>query len=278
MIRETRGDDGVLTVVLDAPERRNALDYATVAALTEALHRADEDPDVRAVLIAASGKVFSAGANLKEFQRELAGSATDFYESGGVWEELFTFAPTMGTPLVIAVQGAARAGAVGLVALGDIVLASEEADFSLSEVHIGLFPIMVMPMVIRAIGFRAAQELALTGRVIDAAEARRIGLVTREVAAADLAAEAHRVAAGLAASAPRAIAYGRRLVARLADLPYAEAVHHARTMRGTFLHAPDVAEGVAAFLEKRPPAWPSARRPDPSEPGGDASTNAKERP
>jgi len=260
MIGKDLGPDGVLTLTLDAPERRNALDYATVAALVAALRDGEADPAVGAFLIRAEGPVFSAGADLREFQRELDSSATDFYESGGIWEELFVLAPTLGTPLVIEVGGATRAGAVGLVALGDIVLASEDATFALSEIAIGLFPIMVMPMVMRVIGFRAAQELALTGRVLSADEAQRSGLVSRVVDAADLRAEAGSVAASLAASAPRAMAYGRSLVARLADLPYAEAVHHARTMRGTFLHTADVREGVAAFLEKRRPAWtaPSA--------------------
>lgn len=256
MIREEHGEDGVRVLTLAAPEQRNALDYATVAQLAAALRRAEADPSARAVLIAAEGPVFSAGANLREFREELSGSATDFYESGAVWEDLFTLVPDMGTPVVIAVGGPARAGAFGLVALGDIVIASEESDFSLSEIRIGLFPIMVMPAVMRVLGHRAAQELALTGRVIDADEAARLGLVTRVVPAAELMSAARAAAAELAANAPRATAYGRRLIARLADLPYEDAVHHARTMRGTFLHTPDIREGVDAFLEKRAPVWP----------------------
>ncbi|MFP4311348.1 MAG: enoyl-CoA hydratase/isomerase family protein [Nitriliruptoraceae bacterium] len=263
MLHEERSKDRVLTLTLAAPERRNALDYAAVRELCDALRAADGDPDVRAVLLQADGKVFSAGANLKEFQAELASSATDFYESGAVWEELFTLVPTLGTPLVIAVNGPARAGAVGLVALGDLVLASPSADFSLSEIKIGLFPIMVLPMVQRVVGYRAAQDLALTGRVIGAEEARAIGLISRVVGDDELRARAHEAAAELAASAPRALAYGRQLLARLADLPYAEAVHHARTMRGTFLHTPDIHEGVAAFLDKRAPEW---HTPDPASP------------
>ena len=255
MLVHERSDDRVLTLTLAAPERRNALDYAAVRELCDALRAADADPEVGAVLLRADGKVFSAGANLREFQAELASSATDFYESGAVWEELFTLVPTLGTPLVIAVNGPARAGAVGVVALGDLVLAGSSADFSLSEIKIGLFPIMVLPMVIRVIGFRAAQDLSLTGRVIGAEEARDLGLVSRVVGDGELRDQAHAAAAELAASAPRALAYGRQLLARLADLPYAEAVHHARTMRGTFLHTPDIHEGVAAFLDKRSPEW-----------------------
>ncbi len=261
MLRHEHGDDRVLTLTLAAPERRNALDYAAVRELCDALRAADADPQVGAVLLRAEGKVFSAGANLREFQAELSSSATDFYESGGVWEELFTLVPTLGTPLVIAVQGPARAGAVGVVALGDIVLAARSADLGLSEIKIGLFPIMVMPMVMRVVGVRAAQDLALTGRVIDAEEAARMGLVSRVVADEDLDAEAHAAAAELARSAPHAMAYGRTLIARLAELPYEQAVHHARTMRGTFLHTPDIHEGVAAFLEKRAPDWHAPRPP-----------------
>jgi len=256
-----RGPGRVLTLTLAAPERRNALDYDAVRELCDALRAADADPNVGAVLLRAEGKVFSAGANLREFQEELSSSATDFYESGGVWEELFTLAPTLGTPIVIAVQGPTRAGAVGVVALGDIVLASPSADFSLSEIRIGLFPIMVLPMVMRVVGVRAAQDLALTGRVIDVEEAARIGLVTR-VVAEELLQQAQAAAEALAESAPHALAYGRKLLARLADLPYEQAVHHARTMRGTFLHTPDIHEGVAAFLEKRSPQWHTAPSPD----------------
>lgn len=262
MLVQHRSDDRVLTLTLAAPEQRNALGYDAVRQLCEALRAADADPDVGAVLLRAEGSVFSAGANLREFQAELASSATDFYESGGVWEELFTLAPTLGTPLVIAVQGPTRAGAVGVVALGDIVLASPTADFGLSEIRIGLFPIMVLPMVMRVIGVRAAQDLSLTGRVIDAEEAARLGLVTRVVDGQDLDAQAHAAAAALAGSAPHALAYGRKLIARLADLPYEQAVHHARTMRGTFLHTPDIREGVAAFLEKRAPQWHTPPSPD----------------
>jgi enoyl-CoA hydratase/carnithine racemase len=255
VLRHERTDDRVLTLSLAAPERRNALDYAAVRELCDALRAADADPEVGAVLLRADGTVFSAGANLREFQAELASSATDFYESGAVWEELFTLVPTLGTPLVIAVNGPARAGAVGVVALGDLVLAGSSADFSLSEIKIGLFPIMVLPMVIRVVGYRAAQELSLTGRVIGAEEARELGLVSRVVPDDELEEQAHAAAAGLAASAPHALAYGRQLLARLADLPYGEAVHHARTMRGTFLHTRDIHEGVAAFLDKRAPRW-----------------------
>lgn len=261
MLTRERSEDRVLTLTLAAPERRNALDYGAVRELLDALLEADADPEVGAVLLRAEGSVFSAGANLREFQAELASSATDFYESGAVWEELFTRVPELGTPLVIAVQGPARAGAVGVVALGDLVLAAPEADFSLSEIKIGLFPIMVLPMVMRVVGLRAAQDLALTGRVIDADQAARIGLVSRVVAAEELREQAHAVAAELAASAPHALAYGRQLIARLADLPYAQAVHHARTMRGTFLHTPDIHEGVAAFLEKRSPDWHAVTAP-----------------
>jgi enoyl-CoA hydratase/carnithine racemase len=258
VLRRNLGDDGVLTLTLDAPERRNALDYDTVGALGDALRTADADPSVRATLVTAEGPVFSAGADLQQFEEELGASATEFYRSGAVWEELFTRVPATGTPLVVAVNGAARAGAVGLVALADIAVAGHAATFALSEIKIGLFPIIVLPIMIRTVGFRTAQELALTGRTVDADEARSIGLVNRVVADDHLASEARTVAAELAQGPPTALGYGRRLLATLADMPDDAAVHHARPMRGIFLQPADLREGVRAILEKRPPDWPQA--------------------
>ena len=231
------------------------MDYSVVAELVAHLRAADIADDVACVLINAAGSVFSAGADLREFQEELGQSASDFYESGAVWEDLFTFVPTMGIPIVVEIDGAARAGATGLVALADFVVASDKATFGLSEIKIGLFPIMVLPMIIRVIGYRRALDLALTGRIVDAKEAAEIGLVTRVVEPDRVHEAAAALAEELASNPPVAMSYGRRLLAQLADMRYDDAVHHARTMRGVFMHGEEIGEGVSAFLEKRKPAW-----------------------
>jgi methylglutaconyl-CoA hydratase len=246
---------GVLTLTFDQPERRNALDYPRVAELVTALRRADADPEVRAVVITGEGGAFSAGGDIGQFREELAADAHAHWASGDGWAELFTLVPRLAVPVIAAVNGHALAGGCGLVALCDLAIAAEGATFGLTEIRIGLFPIVVLPAVLRVIGERATRELALTGRTIDAAEAARLGLVNRVVPAESLAKEAATAAADLAANPRAVVALGKRLLAETAELPYERAVEHARAMRGVFLATDELAEGVQAFLEKRRPRW-----------------------
>lgn len=248
-------DAGVLRLTFADPDRRNALGYAEVAELVSALEQADADGSVRCIVITGAGSAFSAGADLRAFQQELKDSALDFWRSGEGWARLFALVPRLRVPVIAAVNGPALAGACGLVALADLALAAPEARFGLTEIRIGLFPIIVLPAVRRVVGERVARELALTGRVLDADEARQVGLVNRVVAREALLDEADAMAASLASLAPNALGLGKRLLADTADLGYDAAVTHARAMRGAFLHNPELAEGVAAFLEKRSPQW-----------------------
>jgi enoyl-CoA hydratase/carnithine racemase len=252
----TRRDGRVLTLVLDDPGRRNALDYAAVAALNDALAAAAADPGVGCVVITGAGPAFSAGGDLRQFRTEIdTASATDDWETGAGWERLMRDIPRLRVPVVAAVNGPALAGACGLVAACDIALAARSATLGVTEVRLGLFPIVVLPALIRAVGPRAARELALTGRIVDAEEAARLGLVHRVVADDELPAAAAALAAELAGLAPTALALGKSLLAELMDLPYDAAVRHGRAMRGAFLHTADLREGVDAFLEKRRPVW-----------------------
>jgi methylglutaconyl-CoA hydratase len=252
---KTHRQGGVLTLTFDAPARRNALDYTSVAELLAALRAAGDDQQVRAVVLTGEGEAFSAGGDLRQFRDELAADAHAHWAGGEAWAELFTLLPRLAVPVVAAVNGHALAGGCGLVALCDLAIAAESATFGFTEIRVGLFPIVVLPAVRRVIGERATRELALTGRVIDAAEAQRIGLVNRVVPDQALAKEAAELAATLAAN-PRAVAaLGKRLLADTADLDYQAAVAHARAMRGVFLATDELAEGVQAFLDKRRPEW-----------------------
>jgi enoyl-CoA hydratase/carnithine racemase len=248
-------DGAVETITFTQPDRRNALDYPTVAELLAALREADEDPEVRAVVLTGEGSAFSAGGNIRQFREELAADAHQHWATGDGWAELFTMLPRLSVPVIAAVNGHALAGGCGLVALCDLAIAAETATFGMTEVRIGLFPIVVLPALRRVIGERATRELALTGRTIDAAEAARIGLVNRVVPAEALAKEAADLAAGLAANPRAVVALGKRLLAETGELPYERAVDYARAMRGVFLATDELAEGVEAFLEKRRPRW-----------------------
>lgn len=248
-------DGAVETITFTQPDRRNALDYPTVAELLAALREADADPEVRAVVLTGEGSAFSAGGNIRQFREELAADAHQHWATGDGWAELFTMLPRLSVPVIAAVNGHALAGGCGLVALCDLAIAAETATFGMTEVRIGLFPIVVLPALRRVIGERATRELALTGRTIDAAEAARIGLVNRVVPAEALAKESADLAAGLAANPRAVVALGKRLLAETGELPYERAVDYARAMRGVFLATDELAEGVEAFLEKRRPRW-----------------------
>lgn len=173
---EAAREGRVAVLTLAEPERRNALDYDRVRELTGHLRDADADPDVGAVLLQATGESFSAGGDIRQFHDEFNRTAHDFWASGGTWADLFLLVPEMRIPVVAAVDGHALGGGCGLVAVADYVLAGEKARFGQTEIRIGLFPIVVLPALIRAVGARRARELAMSGRIIDAEEAVRIGL------------------------------------------------------------------------------------------------------
>jgi enoyl-CoA hydratase/carnithine racemase len=250
---ERRGRVG--EVVLARPDRRNALDYAAVGELVAALRALDEDDGVGAVLLYGEGRSFCAGGDLDEFRHELEASAHDLHRRGAGWEELLLLIPRMRTPVVVAPHGHALAGGCGIVAAADVAIAAEGTVFGTPEISIGLFPIIVYPTLVKALGARAARELALTGRRLPAEEALRLGLVHR-VVAADAHLEAARAAAGeLAGLGAQALALGKWLMAEVDELPLAQATAFARSMRGSLMTTPDFAEGLAAFAEKRPPRF-----------------------
>jgi methylglutaconyl-CoA hydratase len=251
----TRIDGRVARVTLDAPRQRNALTYDTLRQLIAALGAADADDDVRAVLLSGSGGNFSAGANLKEFQAELEQPLAYHWRSADLWSELFTLVPSMDKPVVAAVAGNALAGGCGLAAAADVVIAADDAKFGLTEIRIGLFPLIVLPAMRRAIGDRQTRRLALTGEIIDAQEALRLGLVARVVPAADLDAAASAVAHELASRSAEALRLGKHILEETAEMTYDQALAFGRNVRALFLKSDGLKEGIAAFLEKRPPRW-----------------------
>ncbi len=245
----------VVRLTLCHPEKRNAMNYAMVHALTSTLRGVDADPEVRAVVISGAGDHFSAGGDLKEFAEELKLPAFDHWQAAEPWIELFRLVPAMRAPVIAAVQGYALAGGCGLVALCDMAIAADDAKLGTTEIRIGLFPMIILPALRRVVGERMALEMALTGRILDAEEALRIGLVNRVVPRDALSNEAMELATSLAEKGPAAIALGKRLFYATADMGYDEALEFARNIRVVYMLGDDVAEGVDAFLNKRKPNW-----------------------
>jgi methylglutaconyl-CoA hydratase len=246
---------GVGEIVLARPARRNALDYAAVLELVGALAELENDDAVGAVLIYGEGRSFCAGGDLAEFQRGLTTPAYDFHRGGAGWADLMLAIPRMHTPVVAAPHGHALAGGCGIVAAADVAIAADGTVFGTSEISIGLFPIIVYPTLVKAIGSRAAREMALTGRRLSAEDACRIGLVHRVVPSAEHLDAARAVAAELAGYGAHALGLGKWFMESVDGLPLEQATAFAQSVRGSFMTTPDFAEGLAAFTEKRPPRF-----------------------
>lgn len=239
----------VLRIALDRPEKRNALSLDLCRAILEAIGNAAKDPTVGAILITANGKSFCAGMDLNE----VAHGATE--ETNALQEQLFTLGARTEKPLIAAVRGAALGGGTGLVANCHIVIADPEATFGLTEIRLGLWPFLVYRAMELAVGGRRSTELALTGRVFGAEEAKTLGLV-HEVAA-DADERALEVAQTVAGYSPSAIHNGLSFVQEVRGMGWEEAGLVARRVRDWVFTGSDFQEGLRAFREKRPPRWPS---------------------
>jgi enoyl-CoA hydratase/carnithine racemase len=240
----------VLHLALNRPERRNALNLDLCSALGAALEEAANDARVGAVLLSGNGKSFCAGMDLHEVMAPSAGG-----DVNEVHERIFTAGIRMTKPLVAAVHGAALAGGTGLVANCHIVVAAEDATFGLTEIRIGLWPFVIFRTVVAAVGQRRATELALSGRIFPASEAREYGLVHHVVEPAALMQRAQDIAAAIAEASPTAIHAGLAFVRDAGGKSWEEAGDLARRMRNEVFRSADFQEGIRAFQEKRPPRW-----------------------
>jgi enoyl-CoA hydratase/carnithine racemase len=241
--------DRVLRITLNRPDKRNALNSELCRELVDALNNANRDSHVGAIVLSGNGPVFSAGMDLQEVAHLSPQSLSN------VHEQLFTVGARLGKPLVAAVTGSAFGGGLGLVANCHVVIAQNEAKFGLTEIRLGLWPFLVFQAVAAALGERRSVELAITGRIFDAAEAKNLALV-HEVAG-DASARAMEVARGISEFSPTAIRSGLSFVTESRGKDPVMGVQIARRIREELMANPDFQEGIRAFLEKRKPAWPS---------------------
>jgi enoyl-CoA hydratase/carnithine racemase len=252
-VLEIHRERRLISIALNRPEKRNALNLQLCRELVHALEAADRDPGVGAILLSGSGKCFCAGMDLGEITETGTDEITD------VQEQLFTIGSRLGKPLVAAVQNAALAGGTGLVANCHIVIARVDAVFGLTEIRLGLWPFLVFRSVTAAIGERRAVELALTGRIVTAAEAKEIGFVHEISEHAE--ARAWEIALGLAESSPTAIRSGLAFVQQVRGRDWGTAGQIARRIRDEVFKGKDFQEGLEAFREKRTARWPSLSAP-----------------
>jgi enoyl-CoA hydratase/carnithine racemase len=256
----------VHTVTINRPERRNAMTWEIIAGLREQVASAKADPAVRVLVLTGAGdKAFCAGADLSGMvppdPRHPGGDpadADDFashHRARGWLAELFEELWHLGKPTIARVQGWAMAGGFGLALACDLVIASDRARFGAPELNVGLWPYMVTVPMLRSMPAKKALELMLTSRVVGAEEAERIGFVTRVVPHDRLDAEVAEMAALLASKPPGVMRMGRESFYAVLDSAAAEALPYLHSMLTVTSQTAEAAEGIAAFAEKRPPAW-----------------------
>ncbi|MCX7505123.1 enoyl-CoA hydratase/isomerase family protein [Delftia tsuruhatensis] len=244
------------TITLTQPEVRNAFSDEVIADITHAFHAVGKRSDVRAVVLAAEGPAFCAGANLNWMRRMADYSRDENREDAGLLAEMLRVIYECPQPTIARVQGDVYAGGMGLVAACDMAVAAEGAGFCLSEVKIGLIPATISPYVIRAMGARAAHRYFLTGERFDAAEALRIGFVHRVVAADELDNAVDGLLKHLVSAGPAAARACKRLVIDVAEREINEQLIAATVESIADIRASaEGKEGVQAFLQKRKPAW-----------------------
>jgi enoyl-CoA hydratase/carnithine racemase len=254
--RELVGDIAVLT--LNRPDARNSLSEGLIAALDTALREIHDDKSVRAVVIAATGKAFSAGHDLKE----LTARRSDTDRGRAYFAEIMTACSTMmqaivhlPKPVIAAVQGIATAAGCQLVASCDLAVASEAATFATPGIDIGLFCSTPMVALSRNIPRKQAMEMLLTGEPISAGTARDIGLVNQVVLAGRERDAAITLAQKIARRSAHTIKIGKTAFYRQAEMSLADAYRYAADVMTENMMARDAEEGIGAFIEKREPKW-----------------------
>jgi enoyl-CoA hydratase/carnithine racemase len=256
LLREQAGDVAVLT--LNRPDARNSLSEGMIEALTEALRDIGDDASVRAVVIAATGKAFSAGHDMKE----LTTRRSDADRGRAYFAEIMTACSTMmqaivhlPKPVVAAVQGVATAAGCQIVASCDLAIASDAATFATPGVDIGLFCSTPMVALSRNVPRKQAMEMLLTGEPISATTARDIGLVNRVVPAGTERDAAIELAQKVARKSAYTIKIGKAAFYRQAEMSLTEAYRYAAEVMTENMMAHDAEEGIGAFIEKREPKW-----------------------
>jgi methylglutaconyl-CoA hydratase len=243
-------DGGVLTLTLDRPEKRNALSAALIDALHAALDRADLDAEVRVVLLTGAGKDFCAGADLDELLASAEASAEANEAAALRLGGLFSRLRALPKPVVAAVRGRALAGGAGLMTACDIVLAGAGAQVGYPEVLRGFVPAMVMTMLRRLVGEKAALDLVLTGRTLGAPEALAAGLVSRVVPDADLEREAGDLARTLAAAPASALALTKQLFYQLDGQSFDQGIALGARVNALARQTPEFRDAIARFLAR----------------------------
>ena len=246
----TQNDGGVLTLELNRPDKRNAMDAPMVDALLSGLETADLDSTVCVVVLRGAGKDFCAGADLAELLASVDNTPEQNAAGAAHLGEVFIRLRELPKPVVAVVRGRALAGGCGLATACDLVLAHEESRFGYPEIQRGFVPAMVMAMLIRAVGEKVAFDLVATGRLLSAREAVDLGLVSRTLADTVFEADVDRIVAELALASSSALALIKQQLYQLDGRPFRDDIKLGAQVNAVARSTPDFKEAVSRFFEK----------------------------
>jgi methylglutaconyl-CoA hydratase len=246
--------EGIATLTLNRPDKRNAISYELIGELIRALEEV-KNSSARVLIVTGAGKAFSAGLDLDNLKALIGRTPEQNLEDSRVMVSLFRALYEFPKPTIAAVNGAAIAGGTGLALLCDFTLAVPEAKFGYTEVRIGFVPAIVSTFLLRQVGEKIARDLLLTGRIFGAEEALRIGLLNEIVSPEKLMDRARALAAQLMESSPLSLAYTKRLLTDHARAELDAQIEAAIRENAGIRSTADFREGIASFLEKRKPEW-----------------------
>jgi methylglutaconyl-CoA hydratase len=241
---------GILTLTLNRPAKRNALNAELIEGLHRDLERADLDSQVRVVLVRGAGKDFCAGADLDELLASVGQTVEENEAAALRLGSLFQRIRALPKPVLAVVQGRALAGGAGLAGACDLVIAGSSVQLGYPEIQRGFVPAMVMALLRRSVGEKIALDLVLTGRLLSAEEAHRLGLVSRILEDGQLEKGAMKLAAELAGSSPSALAFSKQLFYQLDDDTVAQGIARGAQVNAIARTTPDFREAVARFLHR----------------------------
>jgi methylglutaconyl-CoA hydratase len=247
-------ESSVATITLNRPEKRNAISYELIADLLRALDDVKKSP-ARVLILTGAGKAFSSGMDLENLKALIGRTPEQNLEDSRTMVNLFRSIYEFPKPTIAAVNGPAIAGGTGLALLCDFTLAVPDAKFGYTEVRIGFVPAIVTTFLLRQVGEKIARDLILTGRIFDAEEALRIGLLTEMVPGEKLMDRAYELAAQLIECSPLSLTYTKRLLSDHARAELDIHIEAAIRENAGIRSSADFREGISAFLEKRKPRW-----------------------
>jgi len=247
-------DQGIATITLNRPDKRNAITYELMSDLATALNRAGSS-SAQVVIITGAGKAFCAGMDLDNLKQLSGRTHEQNVQDSETMASLFRAVYEFSRPTIAAVNGAAIAGGTGLATLCDFTLAVPEAKFGYTEVRIGFVPAIVSSFLIANIGEKRARDLLLTGRIFGADEAHRLGLVKEIVAPEQLMGRAQELARQLLENSPASLQATKRLLSSYTREQLDRQIGQAVRANAAIRQTADFKEGITAFLEKRQPKW-----------------------